>query len=454
MKRALVVLSLLLFPASADAQEALAFTGVNVIPMDRETVLRNQTVVVSNGRITSLGAADRVTVPAGATRVEAQGKFLMPGLAEMHGHIPSPNQSGSLEFAEDVLFLYVAGGVTTVRGMLGHPAHLDLKRRVNAGELVGPRIWTSGPSINGRSAPTPAAAESMVIAQKAAGYDFMKIHPGPSRATFDALDRVADSVGMRYAGHVPTAVGVPRALEAGYWSIDHLDGYMQALVAEGAEPADVEAPLSAFGPHLAPYVDEAKIAELARRTKEAGVWNVPTETLMQTYLPGITLEHFTERPELRYMPAQWIEGWTQTQRNVLSSGVTDETKRRFIEVRQALIRALHAEGAGLLLGSDAPQIWNVPGFSVHHELAAIVAAGLTPYEALVTGTRNVAAYFGVADAGTIAVGQRADLILLNANPLEDIRNSTRRAGVVVNGRWLPAAEIATRLEAIAAKHAR
>lgn len=436
------------------AQGAVAFIDVAVVPLDRPGVLSGQTVVVRDGRITHLGPAARVSVPQDAVRIEGRGKYLMPGLAEMHGHIPAPDREGSLAWAEEVLFLYLAGGVTTVRGMLGHPAHVDLRRRTEAGEVLGPRIWTSGPSINDRTVPTVAAAESTVVAQKAAGYDFMKIHPGPSLEVFDALDRVADSVGMRYAGHVPTAVGIERALEAGYWSIDHLDGYMPALVADGARPQAVQAPLAQFGPHLAPHVDERKIREFARHTREAGVWNVPTETLMQTYLPDVTLDHFTRRPELRYMPRDWIANWTRTQEAILAAGIPAATKRRFIEVRRALIRALHEEGAGLLLGSDAPQIWNVPGFSIRRELEAIVAAGLSPYEALRTGTVNVATFLGVADrAGTVALGKQADLILLDANPLDDVANVGRLAGVMIRGRWLPAADIARRLEALAAKYA-
>lgn len=427
------------------ANPVYAFVDVTVIPMDRERVLEHQTVIVRDGRIEAMGPADRTSVPSGAARVDGHGRFLMPGLAEMHAHVPSDP-----DYAREVLFLYMAHGITTIRGMLGHPNHLTLRAQVNAGEILGPRLWTSGPSVNGRSVPTPDVARRVAREQGAAGYDFIKIHPGLTRETFDALDRTADDVGIRFAGHVPTDVGIWRALEAGYWSIDHLDGYMDVLVADGATLPETG---GWFGANYAPYVDDAKIGRLARATRDAGVWNVPTQTLMENYASARDLERLKRRPELKYMPAATRAQWTAWTERADSTGPGVAVRRRFIEIRRRLIRALHEEGAGLVLGSDAPQVWNVPGASAHRELKAIVAAGLTPYEALETGTRNVAEFFGVLDrTGTVQAGKWADLILLEANPLTDIANSARLAGVMVRGHWMPRSEIDTRLSEIAARY--
>jgi len=196
-------------------------------------------------------------------------------------------------------------------------------------------------------------------------------------------------------------------------------------------------------------VDETGVTDLARRTKAAGVWNVPTQTLMESYATEESVELMARRPELRYIPPSMRDQWRRWKENAATQQ-PQARMTRWIAVRRSLIKALHDAGAGLLLGSDAPQVWNVPGFSVHRELEAMVEAGLTPYEALVTGTRNVATYFGVADrAGTIAVGNWADLILLDANPLSAIDNTTRRNGVMLRGVWLPQAEIERRLTAIA-----
>ncbi|MEJ2336987.1 MAG: hypothetical protein P8Y26_15340 [Gemmatimonadales bacterium] len=178
-------------PVSANAAD-YAFVGVEVVPMDEERVVPNQTVLVLGDRIVAIGDADAVRVPEGAARIDAEGKFLMPGLAEMHAHIPS-GQAGGPDFTERVLLLYLVNGITTIRGMLGAPMHLELRAQANRGEILSPRIYTSGPSINGNSIPNPDSAGRAVRYQKLAGYDFLKIHPGLSREAFETLDEVADS---------------------------------------------------------------------------------------------------------------------------------------------------------------------------------------------------------------------------------------------------------------------
>ena len=439
-----------LSPPALRAQQVTVFEGVNVIPMDQERVLENQTVVVRDGRVVALGPAGSVAAPPGAVRVQARGRFLLPGLAEMHAHIPGPGAANTYgaDYQGNVLFLYVAAGVTTIRGMLGHPTHLDLRRRVEAGEIIGPRIWTSGPSVNGTSVTTPAAAVATAREQRAAGYDFIKIHPGVLREVFDSLDAAADREGIRFAGHVPINVGLDRALEAGYWSIDHLDGYVEALAGRVGEQT------LWFGARLGPAVDLARIPEVARRTRAAEVWNVPTQTLMESFATTETSAQLAQRPEIRYVPPVDRQRWISWKNDADGQNIPRADLDQWIAARRRLIKALHDADAGLLLGSDAPQVWNVPGFSVHRELEALVAAGLTPYQALVTGTRNVAVHFGTADrAGTIAVGKQADFLLLEANPLTDIRNTSRRAGVMIRGVWHPQAEIDARLETIAAGYA-
>jgi imidazolonepropionase-like amidohydrolase len=419
-----------------------AFVDVTVIPMDRETRLANQTVVVRGDRIVALGPTARVKVPEGATRVEGKGRFLIPGLAEMHAHIPGGQASDSA--VERTLFLYVAGGLTTIRGMLGHPRHLELRARAARGELLSPTIYAAGPSLNGNSVPDPAAAEKAAVEQKQAGYDLLKIHPGVGLPAFEALVASARRVGIPFAGHVPEDVGIHRAIAARYASIEHLDGYVEAML-RGDAP--VSADESAFfGLNLGEHLDESKLPALVEATRKAGVWNVPTQVLLEN-LVLVGSAELAQRPELRYVTPETRAQWAEVRQSMLSeTGSTPESARRTIEVRRRLIKALHAAGAGLLLGSDAPQIYNVPGFSTHRELESLVAAGLTPYQALETGTRNIARYFGTErETGTIAEGKRADLILLDADPLTDIRNTTWRAGVMVRGCWLPQAEIEKRL---------
>ncbi|MBA2527733.1 MAG: amidohydrolase family protein [Pyrinomonadaceae bacterium] len=440
------VLLLTAAPAKA-ADSVVAFVDVTVIPMDRERTIPRHTVVVRGGRIVAMGPSDRVKVPAGGVKVDGRGKFLIPGLAEMHAHIPGGETPDTV--VERTLFLYVSGGITTIRGMLGHPRHLDLRARASRNELLSPTIYTSGPSLNGTSVPTPGAAARIVTEQKAAGYDFLKIHPGVTGEVFDTLAATAKRVGIRFSGHVPLDVGLARALEAGYATIDHLDGYVEAMVRDGSPVTAAESEL--FGLNLGEHLEESRVPALVEATRGAGVWNVPTQILMENLVPGETVEALERRPEMRYVSPGTLSKWAETKRSLLKeTGSSEESARRVMLVRRKLIKALHAGRAGLLLGSDAPQIYNVPGFSTHRELAALVAAGLTPYQALETGTRNVAIFFGtLSTSGTIGVGKRADLVLLDANPLSDVKNTTRRAGVMLRGRWLPKGEIDNRLATIA-----
>jgi imidazolonepropionase-like amidohydrolase len=404
-------------------------------------------VVVRGDRIVAIGPSDRVKVPAGGVKVDGRGKFLIPGLAEMHAHIPGGDAPDSV--VQRTLFLYVSGGITTIRGMLGDPRHLELRARAARNELLSPTIYTSGPSLNGNSVPTPGAAARIVAEQKAAGYDFLKIHPGIGGEVFDTLAASARRVGIRFAGHVPLEVGLTRALETGYATIDHLDGYVEAMVRQGSPVTAAESEF--FGLNLGEYLDESKLPALVEATREARVWNVPTQVLMLNLMPTESVEALERRPEMRYVAPGSLAKWAETKNSILKeTGSSVESARRVMQIRMKLIKALHAGRAGLLLGSDAPQIYNVPGFSIHRELAALVTAGLTPYQALETGTRNVAVFFGtLPTSGTIGVGKRADLVLLDANPLIDVGNTTRRGGVMLRGRWLPKAEIETRLAAIA-----
>jgi hypothetical protein len=426
----------------------VAFTDVNVIPMDGERVLRGQTVLVRRGTIAAVGPSATVSVPAGAVRVDGTGRYLMPGLAEMHAHVPGPQTPA--EWMEQLMFLYVANGVTTIRGMLGAPNQLVLRERIASGELLGPTFIVGAPSLNGNSAPDPETGRRLVREHAAAGYDFLKIHPGLERAVYDAIARTAREVGITWAGHVPAAVGVEHAIASGQSTIDHLDGYL-----EGSGPAGA----TALGT-LVRAMDPARLRSLAAATRAAGVWNVPTQHLWETFASTEAPEALLERTEHRYVPPQMWQGWLQQKRNMnqqmQAGGSTAEDRALWVQRRREILRALADAGAPLLMGSDAPQMFNVPGFSIHPEVRAMAAAGLTPHRILESGTRNVAVYareIGLPDDfGTVAAGQRADLLLLEANPLDDVANLARRAGVMVRGTWLPEEEIRRRLALIAASH--
>ncbi len=441
----------ILAPSAAAAQEkagVYTISDVTVVPMDRERLITGQTVVIRDGRIESIGPASRVRVPNGATRIEGRGRYLMPGLAEMHAHVP-PNIEEA-QWTRDVLYLYVANGITFARSMLGGPHHLELRARAEKRQILSPRLHLSGPSLNGNSVATPEEGRRMVREQKAAGYDFLKIHPGLDRPRYDAIADEARRIGIGFGGHVPEDVGLARALEAGQAAVDHLDAYMPMLVRDGPSLPNP----GFFGYKLAGQVDEGKIADVAATTRRAGVWNVPTESLIHhVLLPGRTFAEMEARPELRYVPRPLLAQWRQGFANFRGDDYDAEAGRRFVAIRAKLIKALNDAGAGLLLGSDAPQVLNVPGFSIHHELRALVEAGLTPYEALRTGTVNVVQFVGQpGDFGVVKAGARADLILLDADPLRDVANVQRRSGVMLGGRWLPEQQIQADLARIANRY--
>jgi imidazolonepropionase-like amidohydrolase len=278
----------------------------------------------------------------------------------------------------------------------------------------------------------------MVVAQHKAGYDLLKIHPGVPRDAFDAMAAKADELGIPFAGHVPQAVGLMRALEAKYRSIDHLDGYVEALVpnASGSQT---------FGVNLAAQADERRIPALVAATRAAGTWQVPTEILLVNWLNDEDPQAMAKWPEMKHVEPGVLAKWIADKQGFAAKHPQPD-RRKLLALRRTLIKALHDGGVPFALGSDAPQTWNVPGFSAHRELGALVAAGLTPYEALKSGTANVGVYFNAqATVGTVAAGKRADLVLLDANPLTDIANTSRIAGVMVNGRWLSKADIDARL---------
>ena len=420
-------------PARAQEGSAIAFVGATVLPMDGERSLPNQTVIVRGDRIAEVGPAASVQVPNGAQRIDASGKFIIPGLAEMHGHVPPP--SAPRQFTDDVLFLYVANGITTVRGMLGAPGQLELRARANRGEMIAPTLYLAGPSFNGNSVSAPEQAAQMVREQKAAGWDLLKVHPGLSREEFDAMARTAKEVGIRFGGHVPQEVGLLHAIEMGQETFDHLDGYIEYLNGDQG-----------------PIPDE-RLRDVARRTKAAGAWVVPTMVLWETLMGIPEVEELTAFAELRYMPRNTVTQWTNAHRNRLSNPqMNREAGRTVAENRKRLLDVLQDEGVGILMGTDAPQQFSVPGFSLHREMALMVDAGMTPHEVLTSGTLNVGRYFANADKfGTIAAGQRADLILLDADPLADIGNVAKQSGVMVRGRWLPKAEIDRQLAEIAGR---
>jgi len=411
--------------------------------MNNSEILKNMHVIVEEGRITGVGPSAETAIPLGAQKINGQGKYLMPGLAEMHGHIPGEEQP---QYAEGVLFLYIANGVTTVRNMLGTNYQLQLRDRVQNGDLPGPTIFAASPWLSREAIPNPEATKRIVKEHKAAGFDLLKIG-SLDPETYKQMARTAHEINMPFGGHIPEAVGLEGALEARQTSIDHYDRYVEFLVSEEAKEGRSN---GFFGSGIIDLIDREKIPEAIKMTVEAGTWNVPTLSLVEHLAREESAEEMITRPEMRYMPKSVLTSWVKFKNEYdQREDFQPEATAALVKFRRELTKKLHEAGAKIVLGSDAPQFFNVPGFSIHHELEMMVNTGLSPYEVLVTGTKNTAEYFGTPEEfGTVHQGRRADLILLNANPLNDITNVQNRAGVMVRGLWYPEEKIGQKLKEI------
>ncbi len=435
--------TLILLSFNSHAQKT-AFTNVTVIPMTGEQTLQNYTVIVEGDRITGVGPAANIIPDNQTTIIDGTGKFLIPGLAEMHGHVPptepSPGSPPYLtdEYVEHTLFLYVAAGITTVRGMLGWPNQLELKSKVNSGEMIGPNLYLAGPSFNGNSINSPQQAIEKVKQQKNEGWDLLKIHPGLTRAEYNAMAKTADSLDIRFGGHVPEDVGIEHAIEMGQETMDHIDGYYRWL--QQFEEAEWD----------------SRMQEIIAKTKAAGVWIVPTQALWETVIGAADYEAMKQYDELKYIPKGLRENYFGFVSMRIDERSESERKQSLKEAkwRRKLLAEMNKQEVRILMGTDAPQLFSVPGYSIHRELPHMVAAGMSPYEILESGTVNVGEYFSNEDTfGTIAEGERADLVLLEANPLEDIDHLKMRAGVMVQGRWYSQQMIEKKLREIEAAYA-
>ncbi len=415
----------------------IVIQSVNIIPMDEERVIQNQTVVIKAGVITTIGT--NVKYGKDALVIDGKGKYLMPGLAEMHAHVPPRDD---LEAQKEVLNLFSYAGITTIRGMLGHESHLELRAMINNGELIGPRFFTTGPSLNGISITSPEMGEQTVRNQKTAGYDYLKMHPGLSKEKFASIAKTANEVGIPFVGHVSFGVGVWTAIDSGYSSIDHLDGFVQGLVPGIEKMTDQDAGL--FGVYVANQADRSKIPQLMNALKMQNVWVVPTQALADRWFsPDFDHTAFRKGPTSKYMDTNTLDQWEASKKNFVANDKFDADQvRDYITLRRELILACQQSGVGLLLGCDAPQVFNVPGFSTHEELSYLVKSGLTPFQALQTGTVNVGKYLGIDNLGQVKEGFIADLVLLDKNPLESISNSQSISGVMIRGHWISKEEIA------------
>ncbi len=411
-------------PSAAPVAATAAFVDVTVIPMDREARLEHHTVLVDGERIVAVGPIDKVSVPPSATKIDGAGKFLIPGLIDSHVHFNDERDA----------ILFVANGVTTVRNMWGNPETIRMKQRTRT-EVAWPcpSIYTAGPIVDGDPpiwpgssvVTTTARAAEEVAAQKAAGYDFVKVYEHLTPEVYEALRAAAASSGMRLAGHAPRRIPIETVL-AGQASIEHLTGYSLAV--------------------------GVKHEDIAKQTARAKIANCPTLVVLDRVARLDDMTTLLARPENKYVSAMTLASWEPKNdfRFKDSSPAGYEAMRALNVTRRGLVKALRDAGAPILAGTDTPNPFVVPGFSMHEELVLLVEAGLTPYESLRAATANAGEWIGER-IGVVATGARADLLLLTADPLRDIASTTKRAGVMLRGHWHEQAALDAKLEALVAK---
>jgi imidazolonepropionase-like amidohydrolase len=437
----------------------VAFVNVNVIPMDKERVLRNQTVIVRNGLIAQIGDAKRIKIPTGAQRIDGAGKFLIPGLSDMHVHLFSDDEFPD-SFVEDEFKIMIAHGVTTIRLMIGTPEQLTLRRRSASEEILAPTIYAASPQFTGRKSSnayvvtTEAEARASVSKAKQEGYDYIKVTTYLQPEVYEAIVDEARNQNIRVVGHADSrSVGLSRALKA-QQQIEHLDSYLEALLPEGSPVKGSVSDIYVYNPKnwdSLDHFDENKIPELARLTVQSNPFVVPTLHLFKfTFGKGRTEESFKAQTDLRFYPQKTVDQWVRASKRYLSTAAPIEKRERYVSIRNKIVKAIYDAGGRVMAGSDTPEWLMLYGYTLHLELIDLRDAGLSNYAALEAATRNPAMFFGTIDkTGTIARGNRADLVLLDANPLEDIANTQRRSGVMLKGRYYQQTEMNAWLDQIA-----
>jgi hypothetical protein len=412
-------------PASASAEDTVAFIHVNVVPMDSERVAKDQTVVVTNGRIVEIGPAHKVKVTEGALTIDGKDKYLMPGLVDMHAHLNSPR-----EFP-----LYLANGVTTVYNLNGRPAHLMWRERVRNGQMLGPNIYTCGPTI--RRADKADEARRIVEEQSKAGYDSIKIYNDISIEAYPVLVDTARRHGMLVVGHIPRPPGLEGVLKARQ-AIAHAEEYIYTFFKDRVD-------------------DRARIPEAVAATRKADVPVILTLVAYDHILrQAEDLPRFLARPETKYL-APWVrESWgpgVNIYNQRFRSPERQQYLRNGLAFQKELVKALHAAGVRIFVGTDAMNPGVVPGFSAIEELHNINEIGFNPFEAIQAATRLPAEFLcPEGKFGTVEVGKSADLLLVSRNPLADLTAVDRPAGVMARGRWLPESQLRAMLDAVPAEY--
>jgi imidazolonepropionase-like amidohydrolase len=467
--RSLAVLFLLVLPHHAfpATQNVLAFTHATVIDTTGGPVQRDTTVLINGDRIAAIGESKDLKPPPDATVVDATGKFLIPGLWDMHVHW----------YDKNYLHLFTANGVTGIRIMWGMPMHHEWRKDIESGDRVGPRLFIASAIVDGPKpfwpgsviAGNEAEGRQAVIDAKKQGADFIKVYSLLPHEAFFAIADEAKKQGMTFAGHVPVSVSAADAAAAGQSSIEHLTGIITAcssreieLLKDAQQGLDrllvtnqtqnLIAGMRREGQLALESYSQAKADALFAEFKKLHTWQCPTLTVLRNmrYLDDPSVTNDTR---LKYMPAGFKSFWNPAKDERLKTLTPEDFKmgKQMYQKDLEIVGAMRRAGVDFLAGTDTGNPWCFPGFSLHDELGLLVQAGFTPMQALQAATINPARFMRRDnELGSIAKGKLADLVLLDANPLDDISNTKKINAVVARGRLFTRAFLETMLSRIEA----
>lgn len=455
-----VLVSMFAFACSRAKSQFLAITHVTVIDATGSPAQRDMTVLIAKQHIAAIGPSASTNVPSNFEILDASGKFLIPGLTDAHIHLTGAGEpSGSREF---IVPLLLANGITTVRDMGGYLESIfPLREEIKNGKRLGPQIFTPGPYLDGSP---PSFQPSFVVtnatqASEDVGnlvqrhVDFIKVQSRLNRDAYFAIAAAAKREHISFVGHVPDQVSAIEASNAGQRSIEHLTGELRACAAN--EPglmrqqmlpaaknetlAQAHARQFAWERELLASYSEAKAEQLIATFLYNDTWQTPTLILLKSNAYPISVQESLRDPRNKYVPRKILDSWREGthDRDKFVSPQEYEFNAKLLEKSMQFVGKMQSAGIHIMAGTDSSAPYDFPGFSLHEELVLLVESGLTPMQALQAATKNPAEFLGVFKTqGSIEQGKVADLLLLDANPLDDIHNTQKIRALILQGKLL------------------